>query len=254
MSKRRLPPTVEPQSEVRTLQLTSIEYSDVLRKAHLVLKYSHETAKGFLDAFDLVRERRMEERGITARGTTTDEEQDLLRGMLVMAAAGLDSMLKQTIRDALEALIQADESVRDGLETFVSRQIRGSPDQDDGFTGHRFLARVLMADSHRDQVVEEYIRHLSGTSLQSVQELRRTARALGLESDVIGAPDRTLIQIFRIRNRIIHEFDINFDLLRRNRQTRSRDVMVAFTNTLLEVAESILQAVDRKLSSSMSYG
>lgn len=67
-----------------------------IRKPYLILKYSHESADSFLEAFEVVRK----ERG-ASRGATTDEEQDLLRMMIVIAAAGLDSLLKQLIRDCL---------------------------------------------------------------------------------------------------------------------------------------------------------
>jgi hypothetical protein len=39
------------------------------------------------------------------RGMSTDEEQDLLRAMLVTAAPGLDAMTKQLIRDALPKVV-----------------------------------------------------------------------------------------------------------------------------------------------------
>jgi hypothetical protein len=37
--------------------------------------------------------------------------------MVVFAAAGLDSMLKQLIRDSLPLLAGSDDAVRSGLET-----------------------------------------------------------------------------------------------------------------------------------------
>jgi len=56
---------------------------------------------------------------------TTDEEQDLLRAMLVMAAAGLDSMTKQLIRDALPQVVHRTGAAREGLEKFLARQLTG---------------------------------------------------------------------------------------------------------------------------------
>jgi len=239
----------QPQSEIRSFQLEPEDLESgsgndaPLRRSFLIVKYAHESAKAFLEAFNTMRKGR----GAT-RGATTDEEQDLLRAMLVMAAAGLDSMLKQIIRDALEVLIQEDDDVREGLEKFVTRQIRGDADDKTAITGHRFLTRVLIAQSQQDQVIEEYTRHLTGISLQSVEEVRRTARALGVEP-AIRDHVRGLKQIFDSRNRIIHEFDIDFPALRRNRKSRTQGVMIGFTNALLELAEIILTAVDQKLAS-----
>jgi hypothetical protein len=80
---------------------------------------------------------------------TTDEEQDLLRAMLVMAAAGLDSMLKQLIRDCMPSLVKANPQVREGLEKFVARSIRGEADAPEPLAGARFLGRVLAARGER---------------------------------------------------------------------------------------------------------
>ena len=153
------------------------------------------------------------------------------------------------VRDTLELLMQSDDNVRGELEKFVSRQIHGDMRDEGVSTGHQFLARVLIAESHQRQVIEEYISHLTGISLQSVPELMRTLSALGIDPKVIRVPEGKLKAIFSARNRIIHEFDINFQALRRNRQSRTRNVMIGATNALLEVAESILKAVDEKLAS-----
>src|SRR5438093_6910832 len=80
-------------------------------------------------------------------GALTDAEQDLLRAMLVFAAAGLDSLVKQLIRDALRPLAGKDSAVRAELETFVTRQMRAdlSADESDAASGRKFLARVMVA-------------------------------------------------------------------------------------------------------------
>lgn len=212
-------------------------------KARLILTHAHESAEAFLDAFGGIRKLRG-----ARSGTSTDEEQDLLRAMLVMAAAGLDSTAKQLIRDSLPELIGCDPKVREGLETFVTRQIRGDPDGGAATSGTRFLARILVSESQRDELIEEYILHLTGSSLQSADELMRTATALGVEPASVGIDKRRLQTIFAVRNKIIHELDINFDHPNRNRESRSQPRMTEYTNTLLEVAESILAAVDRMLT------
>ena len=79
-------------------------------KAAIILKVSHESADALLKAFELAQTGRG-----APRGMTTDEEQDLLRAMLVMAAAGLDSMLKRLIRDCMPSLVKANPQVREGL-------------------------------------------------------------------------------------------------------------------------------------------
>ncbi|MCU0571086.1 MAG: hypothetical protein MUF49_31540 [Oculatellaceae cyanobacterium Prado106] len=71
--------------------------------AYLILCSAHKTASSFLEIF------------ISTENTqesieqSTDEEQDLLRAMLVFASAGLDSMAKQLVSDALPIVIDNNE-------------------------------------------------------------------------------------------------------------------------------------------------
>ena len=213
-----------------------------LSKARLILEYAHESAQSLLEAFDEVRTARSED-----SGDATEPEQDLLRAMLVFAAAGLDSMVKQLIRDSLSSLVETDEKVRQGLETYVTRQLRGEADEGANRTANKFLARVLISDSHQDQVIKEYINDLTAKSLQSPEELLKASFALGLELTGQEINPNALRPIFGIRNRIIHELDIDFNAPPRHRQQRDREAMVKFTNTLLESCEIIFLGVAAKL-------
>lgn len=212
------------------------------RRAFLILRYAHASAKAFLDAFNRVRQHR----GAVA-GATRDVEQDLLRGMVVMAGAGLDSMLKQLIRDCLQTLAACDEGVREGLEKFVARQLRSEAGESQSAGASRFLARVLTAADTRDQVIEEYVQFLTGASLQSADEVMRAAGALGLKPVALGIDPDVLRPIFGVRNKIIHELDIDFEAARRNRAHRTIGTMTEHANTLLQTAESILVAAGEKL-------
>lgn len=232
------------ESNLREMRLDSAcAELDKTRKSYLILKYSHESADSFLEAFEVVRN----ERG-AQRGATTDEEQDLLRMMVVIAAAGLDSLLKQTIRDCLPKLVELDENVQQGLETFVVRQLRGEVEDLNTSAANKFLAKVLLADSHQAQVIEEYVQHLTGSSLQSASEVMKAVSALGINPKQINIQPDKLKPIFDIRNRIIHELDIDFEAARRNRSSRRLQDMVDRTNLLLQLSEKVLEAVYAKLN------
>jgi hypothetical protein len=234
------PKTQARRHKLRVARLTETK-TDACSKAVVILARTHESADALLKAFELAQQ----ERG-TPRGMSTDDEQDLLRAMLVMAAAGLDSILKQLIRDAMPALVRANSSVREGLEKFVTRSIRGDEDSLEPLSGTKFLGRILAAESQQTQVIEEYIRDLTGTSLQSPSELAKTAAALGLSKTKVDIT--RFKEIFDIRNKIIHELDINLDGDRRKRNVRGREPMMKHTNALLEIGESMLQEVDEQLA------
>lgn len=226
---------------IRKMQMPDAECAET-SKARTILRHAHESAEGFIQSFAAVRRDRE-----AGQGTTTDEEQDLLRASVVFAAAGLDSMLKQLIRDGLTSLVAVDDDVRNGLETFVVRQLRGDPSEGEAASGRKFLAKVLTAPSRLDELIEQYILDLTGSSLQSADELARTATALGLRVADVGIEKAVLKPIFDLRNQIIHELDINLAAPNRNRESRSRTAMVRNSNVLLELGEKILIGVERKL-------
>src|SRR5690349_10645733 len=78
--------------------------SSLCQNAYVILCNAHDAASSFLEAFQDVRKARR------AKGMPTDEEQDLLRAMLLFASAGLDSLVKQLIRDALPAVLESNEA------------------------------------------------------------------------------------------------------------------------------------------------
>lgn len=210
-------------------------------KAKLILVHAHESASALLKVFDIARKSRG-----TPGGATTVEEQDLLRAMLVMASAGLDSMVKQLIRATLATLVERDEKVRKQLEVFIGRQLRDERSSSTASTEDRFLARVLAAELPRAQVIQEYMDDLTGESLQSSEQLMKVVFALGLDPAQLTINPDELREIFKIRNKIVHEMDINFDVRNRRRESRARPAMVSSTNLILEVGERILIGVSAK--------
>lgn len=217
-------------------------------KARTILESARVSANSFLGAFDTVRQ---------ARGATTGkprhEEQDLLRASLVFAAAGLDSMLKQLIHETIKELAEKDAQVQTELEKFAQRQIRGDSENTETVSGHKFLATVLVAASPQDRIVEEYIRELTGSSLQSADQLFKTTTALGLDPNTIGLDRAKLKSAFDVRNKIIHELDVNLKTARgkQSRRGRTKAELEAHAEHLLDVGEKILKGVEDKLKSNV---
>lgn len=212
--------------------------SPELSRAWTVLKHAHDSASAMLAAFD------SPSGGGRARGAPTDEEQDLLRAMLIFAGAGLDSSLKHALAEALPAALERSEAARGAFRTFAERQLRGLRDGQDSV---KFLARILTGSSPAAQLRYEYIDSLVSNSLQSTEELARVTSAFGLERSQVKPSIDSAKPVFRVRNQILHELDINFDHATRNRESRSRPMMIQHVNVLLSIAGSILEAVDKLL-------
>ena len=73
-----------------------------------ILKRAHESAASLLASFS-------EERD---PGAPSDTEQDLLRAMIVFAAAGLDAMLKQLLSDCLNTALEKSEGAAEKLAEY----------------------------------------------------------------------------------------------------------------------------------------
>ena len=208
-----------------------------LERAYLILQYTHDSARALLDALRKVRAARE-----AGRGALTDEEQDLLRAMLVMAASGLDAMTKEILRSALPSICRKDEKARSAFQKFVERKLKG-----DG--SEKFLSLILTGEDVQEGLIAQYVDELTGNSLQSVDALSKAIDALGLSGvfDQENVRRDDLQRVFRERNRIIHELDIDFEAPRRNRSSRRIGHTIQDTNRLLEVAERIYEKSREKL-------
>jgi hypothetical protein len=204
--------------------------------ARKVIGHAEDSAKGFFGAFTVVRRARN-----AGRGAPTDEEQDLARAALVFTAAGLDSCIKHLIRESLHSLTQFDPKVGEQFEKFVKKVIQDdSPDR---------LSAALLSESPRKQLVDSYIYELTGSSLQSFEELAKAAGALGIEVAPLTQKKKAIQEVFTARNKIIHELDIKFEAQpgQRERNSRSKSQLESDSQLLIEVAESFVVAVEEKL-------
>ena len=167
-----------------------------------------------------------------------DVDQDLLRAMVVFAGAGLDSALKQLIRDALPALIdQGDPDARKAFERFAENRL----------SDNRAIARLLISDSPRQGVIDQLVEERTAGSLQSWEELTKVAGYFGVVEQIPIKAD--LKPAFDCRNLIVHELDVDIDgPAPGNRKPRSKDEMVSHASGLLKTASEIVKAVDAKLT------
>ena len=232
--------TSQPPSEL--INPPPSPLSDHLHRTHAVLLNAHAVSLTCLDLFDYL-------------SLSTDRDSDYyldiqIRAMLVFASAGMDSAVKHLIKDALPVVIKRDEKARERLREFVEGRIQRN-DQPD----YRVLSGLLVAESPIDQMTALLVGYLTASSLQSVDELLRVASYFNIESTAITSTPNNLRRIFRMRNEIIHEMDIDSSSMTegrlpsvRNLRPRARGEMVEATNQLLGVAAAFLAAVDAKLN------
>jgi hypothetical protein len=205
------------------------------QSAFTILCNAHDAASSFLDAFEAVRKARK------AHGATTDEEQDLLRACLVFAGAGLDSMAKQLIRDALPTVIEKNLGAHAMLKQHVERQVLR-----DSANTSAILAELLVDPDPRSRLVVRLVADLTAGSLQSSEELMRVGSYFDIPSKDLAQDARALQAIFNVRNQIVHEMDVDFGQVNRNRRSRTRASMIQYTNEVFRVATALLGEIDKR--------
>jgi hypothetical protein len=205
--------------------------------AYFILCNAHDAASSFLDTFNRVRKARK------AQGTPTDEEQDLLRAMLLFAAAGLDSMVKQLVTDALPNVVEKDAGATEMFKQHVERRLEKNDRLD-----RRFLADIIADPNPRRRMLDQLVSDLTSKSLQSTEQLLKTAAFFNIPSAAICDDPAGLSKIFAARNQITHEMDVDFEQSNRSRRPRARAAMTTFTNEIFKIAANFLAEVNRKLS------
>jgi len=209
---------------------------DSIKNAYTIILNAHKACSALLKQFEDIRKFRK------AKGAPTDAEQDLLRAMLLFACAGIDSMAKQLVRDALSEIIKKDK----GAEAVFIQRTKTSIYKDNILNIDLLLQSILM-DVPRDVLLQDLVRNLTSGSLQSVDELFRIASFFNIPSKILINKPEDLKSIFNIRNQISHEMDIDFTQRNRNRRPRSRDAMIEHVNAIFKVAKVFLDETDNKL-------
>jgi len=162
--------------------------------------------------------------------------------MLTFACAGLDSLVKQLIKDALPDVINCNEAAERTFRIDIERRIRKGEEID-----HRFLADILTQKKPRKRLIEILVLDLTLQSLQSKDQLLRVGSFFDIPSNSITNNPNGLAQIFTARNQIVHEMDIDFSPANRNRRPRAKQNMVAYTDEIFRVSKVFLEEVDHKL-------
>jgi len=211
--------------------------NDLCETSFVILCNTHDAATSFLETFNTIRTNR------NARGAPTDEEMDLLRAMFTFASSGLDSLVKQLIRDTLPTIIEIDQGANEIFKNFVERRIK----REDGFDS-KLIADVLCNINPRRKLIDILISELTSQSLQSTDQLLRVGAFFNIPSHQLIQNRDNINQVFVARNQIVHEMDVDFSQPNRNRRPRARRILTNHTNVIFRLANSFLNIIDMKLA------
>jgi hypothetical protein len=211
--------------------------------AQRFLASAYDSVQAVLENLSRIRQLRKDETGDDMRGRLTANEEDLLRAAIVFTGAGLDAMLKQLIRDTLPTLLDyGNAQAHLTFERFAEDRLGTGEIADT-----KAIARYLTSDNPRDRLIDDYVYDLTGSSLQSADEVKRTAVALGLNmtNGRLRARIDGLKPLFEARNQVSHELDLQ-RLEKpgdRTRRTRSIGPTRDLCHDGLEVGQLIINGV-----------
>lgn len=209
-----------------------------LQNAHVVLAKTRDTVQHFFDMYEDGRRRTV--------GAPTDLQQDLLRAALLFAASGVDAVVKHLLREALPIVLdhhdEAHEYFVKQVEQLLIRKQRGGEALDAGL-----MARVLTSASPRSELKETFIRDLTAGSLQSKDELLRSAACFAIKPRDLIDDTHRLDSVFRARNEIAHEMDICVEHSERPRRERAEDMVRQDVILLLDAVTRFYNAVADRL-------
>jgi hypothetical protein len=211
--------------------------------AQRFLASAYDAVDAVLDNLEKIRELRRQEVG-DIRGRLAANEEDLLRAAVVFTGAGLDATLKQVIRDALPQLLETSVQAHEKFETFAADRLGTGEIADT-----KIIARYLTSENPRERLIEDYIYELTGSSLQSAEEVQKVAGALGIDDADLRRRIGGLRTLFMARNEISHQLDLQ-QLERpgdRTRRTRAIGPTTALCQEGLEVGQLIVNATGRSL-------
>jgi hypothetical protein len=231
------------KKKMQAKSLISLTYkikNENLKTSYDILRQANKVSCSFLNIYTKNRGVRIE------KTSSTDDEQDLLRAMLVFATAGLDSMMKQLVKDALEKVIDNNPGALQQLESFALQKLKKGSilDLPAEVTSYKFLSLLITTDSPKKALIAKLIDELRSGSLQSADELLKVANYFAISPEALKLNTKKLKDVFKVRNKIIHEMDITLEKPNRKRTQRNCSDMIQNTNFILKTAENFIKCVD----------
>lgn len=224
--------------------LSPAKFGPGLDVSQRFLAGSYDSVDAILTTLDTIRDNRKQAQG-DIRGRLPENEADLLRAAIVFTGAGLDATLKQLIRDTLPLLLEISTQAHDKFERFAADRL-GTGEIADA----KVLARYLTSRDPRGRLIEDYLYDMTGSSLQSAEEVQSVAGALGIDDPPLRKRITELKPLFVARNEISHELDLQSLEKQgdRSRRTRVMKTTIEQCQHGLETGQQIINAVSGLLS------
>lgn len=210
--------------------------------AQRFLASGYDSVAAMFDNLESLRQLRKSQ-GRNIQGRLPGNEEDCLRAAVLFSGAAMDSALKRLIEDSLPDLLEVDSNAHDKLESFLVSRIKAD-------SAPASLARYLVSPAPRHAVILDYVRSLTGESLQSVEQVDKVAAALGLNDRKLRQEIQNLKPLFTARNQISHELDLQRTQKQGDRSRVSRQLNA--TKLMAHSGLNITQKIINEVATTMS--
>lgn len=171
-----------------------------IRRGRKYLEATHQSVSGLLDSFNVVHERRVQDRE-HGQGRLSRDELDLLRAALVFTSSGLDASCHTLVGECVRVLV--DRSGTTAAKKFDLYLDEQSAKRTDEFRS------ALKAPNPRAKFIDLYVEAKTKASYQGTDDLKDRVK------DLLGIPNKkvatkridALNGFFVARNDIVHRLD-----------------------------------------------
>ena len=203
--------------------------NDMLTKSNMILESLKNTINSFFNLYNI--------------SGNEEEKQNILRAIIIFSCSGVDAIVKQLINDTLEYVIEHDEGAFNQFKQFSTKKIQNKSE-----TNYNLLTELLVSEHPRKILISSLKNELTQNSLQSAEELFRVASYFNIETKILEPNDKELKRIFKVRNQITHELDVDMDSKTFALRERNLKEVQGFSKHLLDLSEKFIELVSKMLS------
>lgn len=206
-----------------------------LNKPNMILKSLKLTIHSFYELYD------------SSATTEEEQKQNILRSIILFSCSGVDAIVKQLINDALEEVIAINEGAFNEFKNFTESKIL-SKDR----VNSKLLSELFTSNNPQKVLMKLLKKELTQNSLQSADELFKVASFFNIETNKLEPSPKELKEIFKVRNQITHELDVDMESDEFVMRKREIELVKKYSNHLLNLSEKFILLVENTLKNKES--
>ncbi|MDD3187535.1 MAG: HEPN domain-containing protein [Bacilli bacterium] len=204
---------------------------ELTKHSRAILDSAKDTINSFFEIYD------------NSKKKITEQNQDLLRAIILFSGSTIDAIIKKLINDTIQEVIDRDDGANSEFKDFVSKTIQDSKN----IINSKLLSELFVCNSPKEQLIIELKKNLTHNSLQSADEIAKTIGYFGIPTKELPIKIDELKSLFIVRNKIMHEMDVKLDSSTFIRNDRSKVEAKKISNELLNLSECLIDLVEKKL-------